>query len=373
MPDEPNPVYNGRTCVYCDPEDTQVKCRQCREGVCRHAKLRHRTWNIAVTPNTGFVGTSYGNGLSFEAVNGCCDRLTAFQCSQPYPSFETCPTRVVRSEIYQWRRYSQTYTNVLKRWRICTDGGLNCVKVGPVDVCTQTIERVKACVLGWVLVTEVTQVRLFITRTGPRYSCSPNRCQFRLALVIDGKIGLSWATQITEGTNATGSAATAFCGESPSCSNGTSGVWPIGSPPTFNAASVPVTLYPWRQILRRSVDTLDFPMVFNPGNSVANVCGPKCAADIGGTYPTIADAPTFTCDGFPALIDCTAGGGGGAGEDVGLEDCPAGTCEQCDTYPFKNDFQKICQTQVTSSDTGVQSTGQTPNTVLPLEWTVNLW
>lgn len=376
MPDEPNPIYNGRTCVYCDPEDTQVKCRQCRDGVCRHAKLRHRTWDFRVTNPTGFVGAAFSNDINFVAENGCCDALTSQQCQLPYPSFETCPTRIVQSSLYKWRRYTQTRSVTREYWRVCTNPTTgSCVRIGPVDTCSQTIEYAKACVLGWVLVTEINQVRLFVTRTKPRYNCTPDRCQFRLALVIDGKIGLSWATQITEGTNTTVNSLQLVCGELPQiqCSSGASANWPVGSPPAFDAASVPVTLHPWRQVLRRTVDNLDFPMIFNPSNSVSATCGPKCAASIGTIFPTFGEPPSFVCDAPPAIDDCVNCFGESS---VSEALCATGTCETCPSaaYPFRNDYGGARQSLIGSTDSGEQTLGgYLPDTTYPTEWTVELW
>jgi hypothetical protein len=375
MPDEPNPIYNGRTCVYCDPEEQQAQCRTCKDGVCRHAKLRHRTWNFRLTNADGFVGVANASDASFVAESACCDRLTSFQCQLPYPNAavgNACLTRNIQSGVYKWRRYEQVYSTVREYWRVCTNPSLGtCVMIGPVDTCSQTVQYAKACVLGWVLVTEINQVRLFVTRTTPRYNCSPDRCQFRVALVIDGKIGLSWATQVTEGRNFTTNSTQLVCGEMPQiqCTSGPSANWPVGSPPAFDAAAVPVTLHPWRQVLRRTVDTLDFPMVFNPSNSVSATCGPKCAASIGTIFPTFGDPPSFVCDAPPtppSCVNCFAS------ESVGL--CTPGTCETCPSpgYPFSNEFGGARQSLIKSADSGEQD-GSKPNTTYPTNWTVELW
>jgi hypothetical protein len=377
MPDEPNPIYNGRTCAYCDAEDVQAQCRTCNDGLCRHAKLRHRTWDFRVTNSTGFVGVAFSNDINFAAVHGCCDLLTSTQCQLPYPNSEAgnaCPTRVIRSSFYKWRRYTQTYSSVREYWRVCTNGLGQCIRIGPVDTCSQTIQYAKACVLGWVLVTEINQVRLFVTRTKPRYNCTPDRCQFRLALVVDGKIGLSWATQVTEGTNTTTNSSQLVCGEMPQiqCNSGPSANWPVGSPPTFDVAAVPVTLHPWRQVWRRTVDYLDFPMVFNASNSVSTTCGPKCAAAISGTFPTFGDPPTFVCDAPPTPSDCVNCFGASVSEDL----CTAGTCETCPSasYPFRSDFGGARQSLISSTDSGEQTAGgYLPDTTYPTEWTVELW
>lgn len=373
MPDEPNPIYNGRTCAYCDAEDVQAKCRTCYTGLCRHAKLRHRTWDFRATPNNDFVGAAFSNDISFSAVHGCCDVLTSTQCQFPYPYFDIypCPTRVTRSSFYKRRLYERAYSSVFEYWRFCTNpstGG--CVRIGPVDLCSASIQYAKACVLGWVLVTEINQVRLFVTRTKPRYNCTPDRCQFRVALVIYGQIGLSWATQVTEGSNTIINSSQLVCGESPfiRCEGGQYN-WPVASPPVFDVAAVPVTLHPWRQVWRRTVDALDFPMTFNAGNSVSATCGPKCAAAIGATSPTFGDPPPFVCDTyFDDCINCYA-------DSVSEGFCTTpGTCETCPSaaYPFRNDFGGQRQSLIKSDDSGEQ-TGPLPDTTYPTEWTVELW
>ena len=379
MPDEPNPIYNGRTCAYCDAEEVQAQCRTCYTGLCRHAKLRHRTWDFRATPNNDFVGAAFSNDVSFSAVHGCCDVLTSTQCQFPYPYFPIypCPTRVVRSSFYKRRYYARKFFSVFEYWRFCTNGQPGgCVRIGPVDTCTLAIQSAKACVLGWVLVTEINRVRLFVTRTKPRYNCEPDRCQFRLALVIDGNIGLSWATQVTEGRNSTVESSQLVCGEMPfiGCA-GESYNWPVQNPPELNVAAVPVTLHPWRQVWRRTVDALDFPMTFNAGNSVSSICGPKCASAISAISPTFGDPPPFVCDyPFVDCVNCYA--------SRNLEGfcTTAGTCETCPpvtsppsaAYPFRNEFGGQRQSLISSGDTGEQ-TGPLPDITFPTEWTVELW
>jgi hypothetical protein len=375
MPDEPNPIYNGRTCVYCDPEEQQAQCRTCKDGVCRHAKLRHRTWNFRLTNADGFVGVAHASDASFVAESACCDRLTSIQCNVPFGFIGECPTRTIRSSSYKWRRYTQTFASVVEQWRFCTNPSLGtCVLIGPLDTCNQTIEYVKACVQGWVLVTEIAQVRLFVTRTEPRYNCEPKRCQFRLALVIDGRIGLSWATQITEGFNRTVNSSTTFCGAPPinGCNSGPSANWPVGQPPAFNT-NIPVTMHPWRQVWRRSVDHLEFPMTFNVANSVSTTCGPKCAAGITGLFPTFGNTPAFVCDAPPSPTQCV----NCFETSVGVTLCPPGSCEDCPSaeYPFSNDSGGQRQTLIAATDSGEQNTlgGFLPNTDFPQNWTVELW
>lgn len=375
MPDEPNPIYNGRTCVYCDPEEQQAQCRTCKDGVCRHAKLRHRTWNFRLTNPAAFVGVANATAASFAAESACCDRLTSIQCNVPFGFIGECPTRLIRSSSYKWRRYTQTYSSVREKWRICTNPSSGeCVRIGPVDICSQTVQYAKACVQGWVSVTEIAQVRLFVTRTEPRYNCEPDRCQFRLALVIDGRIGLSWATQITEGYNVTVNGTNNLCNIPPqsTCNSGPSANWPVGQPPAFDT-NIPVTMHPWRQVWRRSVDHLDFPMTFNVSNSVSTTCGPKCAAGITSLFPSFGDPPAFVCDAPPSPTECVNCFGTSVSEDL----CTPGTCENCPSaaYPFANDFEGSRQTLISSTDSGEQNTfgGFLPDTDFPQEWKVELW
>lgn len=363
-------IIEAQTCAWCEPNGTQVKCHNCKNG-CRQAKLRNRTWNFKVTPDTGLAPYVVSNNVNFEAINGCCDRITAFPRSAPND-------RSTTSEIYKWRRYGRTYSQIVERTRVCTNPTLGtCHKIGPLQVCSWLISYAKACVLGWKQVALITTASLYISRTQPRYGCGEeNECRYRLALVVEGQIGVTWATQITEGQSNILTSTNTFCGIDTGCDGAPTqfGVWPVGSPPPFNADIVSVTLHNFRQVLRRSVDKLEFPMVFNQENNVGSSCGPQCAASITGVTPTFASPPDFECTAPPDLP-----GSVGGGIDAIAEDCVPISCAEMETYcgsssgAFVQDFTTQQNTLTGSSDSGVVTPGLMPATTLPQSYTVELY
>jgi hypothetical protein len=223
------------------------------------------------------------------------------------------------------------------------------------------------------MIAGITQAKLYISRTQPRYGCDEyNQCRYRLALVIEGEIGLTWATQISGGQNITVNSSGSFCGESYPCSDGSgpNGAWPVGSPPAFNAASVSVTMHQFRQVFRRSVDTLEFPMTFDGSNGVGVSCGPQCAASIGSFGPTFGDPPAFICDP-PDDIP------GDTGFDTGsVSSCTAISCADQETYctAYSNimDHTSYRNTLTGSSDSGVVTPGSLPDPTLPTSYLVEL-
>lgn len=345
------------TCTWCDAEEQQKKCHTCRDGTCRHPKLRHRPWQFSVTNNTGFVCAATAYNAMFQSSNACCDRMRAVH---------NCV--VDRNGIYRWRRYGQVYNLVKQRARYCGNASTGeCYQYGPITVCNQTAEYAQMCVLGWRMVTTLTSIDLYISRTPPRYTCEPDRCQYRLALVIEGAMGLSWANQVTSGANTTNNSTAAFCGEV-DCNAFPIGVWPIPSIPSLDPNQIPVTQHPFRFVLRRSVDRLEFPMVFNQDNAVAEHCGPRCAASIGSILPQLSDFPAFECTP-PSVLPPTTGGF--PNQDP---PCQQMSCEQlmeiCAGLPV--DFQSMTNTLTSSSDSGVMTPGSLPQSFFPTEWTVDL-
>ena len=350
------------TCTWCDAEEQQKKCHTCRDGNCRRAKLRNRTWNMTVTNNTGFVCVATANNAMFQSVNACCDRIRA-----------GCGSQVDRNGIYRWRRYGGVYNFAMQGARFCGNASTGeCYQYGPISVCNQTYQYAQMCVLGWRMVTTLSSADMYISRTPPRYNCEPDRCQYRLALVIDGTMGLSWATQVTSGGNLTNNySAGNFCGE-PVCPSGTNGVWPISSLPSFDPNQVPVTQHPFRFVMRRSVDRLEFPILFNQDNAVDATCGPKCAASIGSISLNLSDPPAFECfepSGFPPTTGSLP---------YENPDKPCQKLASCDELMEKCegllpiDFMFSTNTLISSSDSGVMTPGSLPNPFFPTEWTVDL-
>lgn len=356
------------TCTWCNPEASAEKCYRCRNG-CRQAKLRTRSWNFKVTPDSGVLPYVVANPNSyFQALTACCDTIEAFPRAAPNDRTDT-------NAIYRWRRYGRTYSQTVDRTRICTNASTGmCYRVGPIQVCQWTLNYAKACVLGWRQIAGITSAKLYVSRTQPRYGCSEaDGCRYRLALVVEGQIGITWATQITEGQSNTLVSTAPFCGIDTGCDDAPTqvGVWPVGSPPAFDAASVPVTLHPFRQVLRRVVDTLEFPMVFAIENNASTSCGPKCAAEVTGITPTFGNPPTFTCDAPDDLPPDT-------GFDIGeVSLCTEISCEQIPTYcgggAFVQDQTSYHNTLTGSSDSGVVTPGTLPVTQLPTSYTVELW
>ena len=346
------------TCTWCDAEEQQKKCHTCRDGTCRHPKLRTKSWHLTVSNNTGFVCVATANNALFESINACCDRIRG-----------NCTSQVDRNGIYRWRRYEYAYNSITQRSRSCGNPTTNeCFQYGPITVCNQTTQYAQICVLGWRMVTTLSSADLYISRTPPRYNCEPDRCQYRLALVINGAMGLSWANQVTSGSNVTNNSTTPFCGDV-ICSQGSVGVWPISSVPSFDPNQVPVTQHPFRFVLRRSVDRLEFPMVFNQDNAVGATCGPKCAASIGSISLNLSDPPEFECTAPTGLPPTT-----------GTFPDPENPCQQVSCEELAElcegllpiDFQVQTNTLISSSDSGVMTPGSLPNPFFPTEWTVDL-
>jgi hypothetical protein len=359
-------IIEAMTCIWCDPEGSQEKCYRCKTG-CRHPKLKNRSWVFQVTPDSGLLPYVVANDVYFQTETACCDRITAFPRSAPNDRSDTSGT-------YKWRRYGRTYSQGVDRTKICTNASAGtCYRVGPIQVCSLTYQYAKACVLGWRQIAGITTAKLYVSRTQPRYGCEEaDGCRYRLALVIDGEIGISWATQITEGSQTTVQSSASFCGESFNCSElaQTLGVWPVGSPPNFNAGTVAVTLHPFRQVFRRVVDHLEFPVVFSAENQASISCGPKCAAEIAGISPSFIDPPAFTCAAPDELPE-------DSGFDVGeVSLCTEITCEQIATYcgagTIVQDQTSYRNTLTGSTDSGVVTPGSLPVTQLPLSYTVEL-
>lgn len=362
------------TCTWCDADGTQKKCYRCKDA-CRHPDLAG-DWYMKVTPNTGLLpyvictpppDASQLLCSNFTRVNACCSSITANPRAAPNNRSDT-------NGVYKWRRYGRTYASYVDRTRVCTNASSGlCYRIGPTQVCSLTVEYARACVLGWRMIAGITQAKLYISRTQPRYGCDEyNQCRYRLALVIEGEIGLTWATQISGGQNITVNSSGSFCGESYPCSDGSgpNGAWPVGSPPAFNAASVSVTMHQFRQVFRRSVDTLEFPMTFDGSNGVGVSCGPQCAASIGSFGPTFGDPPAFICDP-PDDIP------GDTGFDTGsVSSCTAISCADQETYctAYSNimDHTSYRNTLTGSSDSGVVTPGSLPDPTLPTSYLVEL-
>ena len=233
-------ILDKMTCAWCDANGSQQKCYRCKDG-CRQPNLAERPpngtprrFNMNVTPTNSFLPRVTRRNGPFVTVNGCCSSIVA------EPEFGFPDDRSDAHGSYK----------VLK-----------CAENFPYPA--------YACVQGWRRIALITSAKLYISRTQPRYGCGEeNQCSYRLSLVIDGEIGVTWATQ---------------------CRNGE-------SPPVFDPNLVSVTLHAFRQVFRRSVSQLEFPMVFNTGNSVSVACGPQCAESFSGFTPTFSDPPDLSCN-----------------------------------------------------------------------------
>jgi hypothetical protein len=357
-------IIEGMTCAWCDANGSQKKCYRCRDA-CRQPRLNNRLYSMQVTGNNGLLPFAVVYDASFATVNGCCSSITAFPRAAPNDLSDA-------NGIYKWRRYGRTYTSVDYDWAICTNPSLPgpCKIIGPIETCRSTYQTALGCVLGWRLRAGITTARLYISRTQPGYGCDePDECRYRLALVIEGQIGLTWATQVTQGSQTTVISSSQFCDQPGQCSNSTSGVWPVGSPPPFNPSLLSVTLHPFRLVLRRSVDTLEFPMVFNQENAVGLSCGPRCAAEISAFSPTFGDPPDFTCTDFDVPSDS------GNLDTAETSLCTPTSCDDpfCDPPNSINYFSGFENTLTGSTDSGVVTPGLLPDTAFPTEWTVELY
>ncbi len=359
-------TIEGLTCAWCDANGSQRKCYRCRDA-CRQPRLSDRLYSMQVTGNNGLLPFAVAYDASFATVNGCCSSITAFPRAAPNDLSDI-------NGLYRWRRYQRNFTSVQKHWAICTNPSLpgTCKIIGPTETCRSNVQEAFGCAQGWRLRAGITTARLYISRTQPGYGCDePDECRYRLALVIDGQIGVTWGTQYTQGSQTTVVSSASFCDFplSTTCESGSSEFWPVGSPPPFNPSLLSVTLHPFRLVLRRSVATLEFPMVFNTANAVGLSCGPQCAASISAITPTFADPPAFVCNAFDELPTDTGGL-----EDAENSICTPTDCDDpfCDPPNFVNVSSGFEQTLTGSTDSGIVTPGSLPPTAFPTEWTVEL-
>jgi hypothetical protein len=358
-------IIEGLTCAWCDANGSQKKCYRCRDA-CRQPRLNDRLYSMQVTGNNGLLPFAVVQDASFTTVNGCCSSVTAFPRPAPNDRSET-------SGVYQWRRLSQTYTSVDWIWATCVNPSTGeCRYIPPVERCRSTFQTALGCALGWRRIAGITSAKLYISRTQPRYGCDePDECRYRIALVIEGEIGVTWGTQYTQGSQTTVISSNPFCDLPANCVSGTSGIWPVGSPPPFDPSRLSVTMHPFRLVLRRSIDTLEFPMVFNQDNAVGLSCGPQCAAAISAITPTFGDPPALTCGPLfdlgstpPPDFD---------NDEVNL--CTETTCDDtfCDHPNLITTSGSQENTLTGSTDSGVVTPGLLPDTAFPTEWTVELY
>jgi hypothetical protein len=369
-------ILDKMTCAWCDANGSQQKCYRCKDG-CRQPNLAERppngsprVFNMNVTPTNSFLPRVIRRNGAFVTVNGCCSSLTA-GAEFAFPN-----DRSDTHGIYQWRRYDREHTSTSASLRTCSNPSFPdvCYIYGPITRCQYTHKNARACVLGWRQIALITSATLYISRTQPRYGCGEeNQCNHRLSLVIDGQIGVTWATQNTQGSTRTLDATAPFCELPHGCVGNSSSNWPVGSPPAFRPDLVSVTMHNFRQVFRRSVSELQFPMVFNAGNAVSVACGPQCAEAFSGFGPTFGNPPEFVCsplDDLPPVF----------GDDLtNYDDCLEAGCEDlCAGFiggtGFINTRTGGTNTFVSSTDSGVTTDPDSkPNTTLPTEYTVELW
>lgn len=323
---------------------------------------------MKVTGNTGLLPFVVAYDASFVTVNGCCSSITAFARPAPNDRSET-------SGVYRWRRYQRNFTSVVRYWATCTNPSLSgsCRIIGPIETCRANGQEAFGCALGWRRIAGMTSSTLYISRTEPRYGCSePDECRYRLALVIEGEIGVTWGTQYTQGSQTTVVSSSPFCDFplSSTCESGASEFWPVGSPPPFDPSRLSVTMHPFRQVLRRSVNTLEFPMIFNQANAVGLSCGPQCAAAISAITPTFSDPPAFVCNAFDELPS-NPNDFDAAENSI----CTPTSCDDpfCDPPNIVNVSTAFVQTLTGSSDSGIVTPGSLPDTAFPTEYTVELY
>lgn len=368
-------IVDKLTCAWCAADGSQKKCYRCKDA-CRQPNFAERQpnvadrwWSMIVTPTNSFLPRAKRVFGPFDTVNGCCSSITAF------PEFGFPNDRSDTHGTYQWRRYEREHTSTSAILRTCSNPSFPtvCYIYGPITRCQYTHKTARACVLGWRQVALITSATLYISRTQPRYGCGEeDQCSHRLSLVVDGQIGVTWAIQNTQGSTRTLDATAPFCELPHGCASNQTSNWPVGSPPAFRPDLVSVTMHSFRQVFRRSVSQLEFPMVFNTGNSVSVACGPQCAESISGFGPTFGDPPAFVCsplDDLPPVF----------GDDLtNYDDCIEAGCEDlCDGFiggtGFTNTRTGGMNTLVSSTDSGVTTDPDSkPNTTLPTEYTVEL-
>lgn len=367
-------IIDAQTCAWCDADGTQKKCYRCKDA-CRQPRLHDRQWTFQVTGNNGllpfvFCAPSPPWNLTcnpqFSAVNGCCSRITAFPRLAPNNRSET-------SGVYQWRRISHTYSSIDYVWATCSNPSTGeCRYIPPVKRCASTVQTALGCALGWRRIAGMTSASLYISRTKPRYGCSEDdECRYRVALVIEGEIGVTWGTQYTQGSQTAVVSSDPFCDLPATCVSGTSGIWPVGSPPPFDPARFAVTMHPFRSVLRRSVSSLAFPMVFNQDNAVGLSCGPQCAASISAITPTFGTPPELTCG---PLMDLGSNPPPDFDNDT-VNLCTPTACDDpfCDPPNFFNLGFSQENTLIGSSDSGLVTPGNLPDTAFPTQYTVELY
>jgi hypothetical protein len=328
---------------------------------------------MTVTPNRMFSPISVTAG--FSSVNNCCQSLTASGCGTWGNS---CTWMYEASGTLKYQKFALQVYTVEQRWKRMLGMGLTCTcRIGPVDYCITRSRREKSCAQGYKFRADITSAQLYISRTQPRYTCTPTRCQYRLALVVEGRIGLVFATQLKEAIAYTKLGGTDFCGAaSPDgCKPTDSGSYPIPSPPTFNPALVEPTANTWRRVYRASVDDLTFPITMSAGNTISDSCGPKCAENFSNAAVSLSTAPDFSCEGYPSVIACNnCWATGSPGYDPSCpraeDDCQS-TCDP-DGNQLWLSYTGYTNTEELRSDSGVVTVGSLPSFDLPDSFEVNL-
>ena len=364
-----------QNCTWCDNvESSALKCMTCRQNTCRQPRLSGRTWTMTVTPNRMFSPLSVTAG--FSSVNNCCKSLTAFGCTT---WGNACTWMYEASGTLKYQKFALQVYTIWQRWKrmLGGPGGTCSCRIGPIDYCIWRSRREKSCAQGYLFRADITSAKLYISRTQPRYTCTPTRCQYRLALVVEGRVGLVFATQLKEAIIYTKLGGTDFCGAaSPSnCQPADSGSYPIPSPPTFNPALVSPTANSWRRVYRASVDDLTFPITMSASNTIADTCGPKCAETVTDINVTLGSAPSFACDGYPSVLACdNCWATGSPGYDPSCprasDDCQS-TCDPNNNQTWIP-YSGTTNTEELRTDSGVVNSGSLPSFDLPDSFEVNL-
>jgi hypothetical protein len=369
------------TCQYCESDETIAdSCQHCRNDHCRSPKLNDRLWTLSVTSNRMFPTLTKSNLIAF-AENACCRSITAFDC--PTALAGGCQTYVGSSGLLRYHRYDKQVLSqgVQKSTNRAVPPGLllpNCCTCN--DSCLVRFRSSRACVQGYLFGADIAFARLFITRTTPRYTCEPDRCQYRLALVVEGRIGLTFGTHLLEGQSRELVADTSgFCGNTPNTClpSGTTGTYPIPTPPVFNSSLFSITAVTWRRVYRATTDVLEFPITFAAG--VSATCGPQCAETITESIPTISTmVPSLVCDPIETCEGCcnccdgtwdVPDFGIGPTECVSIEDCPADCGEGATGTSYQGGAFNTFELDSTS---GIVTVGSLPSVLLPDSFEVTL-
>lgn len=294
-------------CKWCNAsEAVDGDCQHCRESRCRAPKLNDRSWTIKVTPNRWFSPITQSSVI-FTQPNQCCNLADMPVCSGAF--LNPCDGLYESSGLLRWSAQSLQVLSVSQRYSRGLGVGLTCQCLEAIDDCTIRYRYDRKCAQGYRFAADIQSIKLYISRTYPRYSCTPVQCQYRLALVVEGRVALAFATQVTDARFDSLVADNGYCGASsptPPCQTPGSGTYPVPIPPPFDASLISLSPVTWRRVYRRTLDTLEMPITFSAANTTTSACGPQCGETATESIPTLSTTlPSLTCIAWDAVIDCS--------------------------------------------------------------------